>query len=107
MLSVGLKAFEYAEHLLGRLTISAIRHQFGIAQDGVERRAQLVAHIGEELRLVLAGLFKLAALFLDFVKQPHILDRDRGLVGEGRDQLNLPIGEWPYFRARQNQDADW
>src|SRR5690349_20091462 len=44
--AVGLKAFEYAEHLLGWLAVSAVRHQFGVAQDGVERRAQLVAHIG-------------------------------------------------------------
>src|SRR6516225_4774887 len=47
--AVSLKAFEYAEHLFGRLAIGAVRHQFGIAQDGVERRAQLVAHIGKEL----------------------------------------------------------
>ena len=50
--AVGLKAFEYAKHLLGRLAVSAVRHQFGIAEDGVERCAQLVAHVGEELRLV-------------------------------------------------------
>ena len=83
MLAVGLKAFEYAEHLLGWLAVSAVRHQFGIAQDGVERRAQLMAHIGEELRLVLARLFKLPALVLDFVEQPHVLDGDHRLVGEG------------------------
>jgi hypothetical protein len=46
--------------------VRAVRRQFGIAQDGIERRAQLMAHIGEELRLVLAGLFKLPALVLDF-----------------------------------------
>ena len=34
-------------------------HHLGEPDDGVERRAQLVAHIGEELRLVLAGRFKL------------------------------------------------
>ena len=68
MLAVGLKSFENAQHLLRRLTVSAVRHQFGIAQDGVERRAQLVAHVGEELRLVLARLFELPALVLDFVE---------------------------------------
>src|SRR6516164_3769955 len=49
VLAVGLKAFEYAKHLLGRLAVSAVSHQFRIAQDGIERGAQLVAHIGEEL----------------------------------------------------------
>src|SRR5262249_8198357 len=66
------------------------------ADDGVERRAQLVAHVGEELRLVLARLGKLTALVLDFIEQPHVLDRDHSLVGEGRDQFNLLIGEWTY-----------
>jgi hypothetical protein len=97
----------HAKHLLGWLTVSAVRHQFGIAQDGVERGAQLMAHIGEELRLVLARLFELSALVLDFVKQPHILDRNRGLVGKCRDQFYLLVGEWLYFRPRQTQDADW
>src|SRR5205823_13964821 len=67
-----LKALEDAQHLLGWLAVCAVRHQFGIAQDGVERRAQLMAHVGEELRLVLARLLKLPALILYFVEQPHI-----------------------------------
>src|SRR6516164_2552425 len=86
---------------------STVRHQFGIAQDGIKRRAQLMAHIGEELRLVLAGLLKLSALVLDFVEQPDVLDGDRSLIGKCRDQLDLLFGEWPYFRARQTQDTDW
>ena len=93
MLTVGLKAFEYAKHLLGWLTVSAVRHQFGIAQDGIERRAQLMAHIGEQLRFVLACDFKLAALVLDFVEQSHVLYGDHGLVGEGGDKLDLPVSE--------------
>ena len=59
-------------------------HHLGEPDDGVERRAQLVAHAGEELGLVLARFGELTALILDFVEQPHVLDRDRGLVGEGR-----------------------
>jgi len=42
-----------------------------------------MAHAGKELRLVLARLFELTALVLDFIEQPHILDRDPRLVGEG------------------------
>src|SRR6516165_4229417 len=53
------------------------------ADDGVERRAQLMAHVGEELRLVLACLGELAALLLNFIEQPHVLDSDRRLVREG------------------------
>ena len=39
-------------------------HHLGQADDGVERRAQLVAHIGEELRLVVASRLKLLILRL-------------------------------------------
>src|SRR5262245_31128340 len=102
MLAIGLKAFEYAKHLLGRLAIGTVRHQFSVPQDGVERRAQLMTHIGKELRLVLARLFKLVALFLDFVKQPHVLDRDPSLVSEGGSQLYLLIGKRAYRFATQN-----
>ena len=56
---------------------------------------------------MLARFFKLPALVLDFVEQPHILDRNRSLVGKCRDQLDLLVGERLYFRARQAQKADW
>jgi hypothetical protein len=43
---VRLKALEHAEHLLRGAAVSTVGHQFGVAQDGVQWRAQLVAHIG-------------------------------------------------------------
>ena len=100
-----------AEHAVERLGVLLQRlrilpQHLGDADDGVERRAQLVAHIGEELRLVLACLGELAALVLDFVEQPHVLDRDHRLVGEGRDQLDLLVGERPHVGARQHDHAD-
>jgi len=64
-------------------------HHLGQADDGVERRAQLVAHAGEELGFVLARLRQLPALILDFVEQPHVLNRDHGLVGEGLHERPL------------------
>src|SRR5262249_2993544 len=42
-------AFRYGKPQAGGFTVCAVRHQFRVAQDGVERRAQLMAHIGEEL----------------------------------------------------------
>src|SRR5436189_6312890 len=48
---------------------SAILAQhLGDTDDGVERCAQLMAHVGEELRLVLTGLEQLTAFLLDFVE---------------------------------------
>jgi hypothetical protein len=41
-------------------------HHLGQSDDGIERGAQLVAHAGDELRLVLARQFELPALVLEF-----------------------------------------
>jgi hypothetical protein len=41
-------------------------HHLSQADDGIEWRAQLVTHAGQELRLALARLFQLPALVLDF-----------------------------------------
>ena len=87
MPAVAFDPLEHGLHLLRRRAIDAVYDQLIVPEDGVERRAQLVAHVGEELRLVLARLGELAALVLDFVEQAHVLDRDHRLVGEGRDQL--------------------
>src|SRR5262249_38692568 len=89
MPAVGLKTFEDAGHLLRRLAVSAVCHQFRVTQDGIERRAQLVAHVSEELRLVLTSYFELPALVLDFIEQPHVLDGNYSLVGKGCCQLDL------------------
>src|SRR5262249_18392309 len=102
VLAIALQSLEHYQHLFRRLAVSAVRHQFGVTKDGIERRAQLMTHIGEELRLVLARLFKLAALVLDLIEQPHVLDRNRSLVSEGRDQFDLLVGEGIYLRTRQS-----
>src|SRR5215813_6053228 len=47
-------------------------HHLGQPDDGVERRAQLVAHTGKELRLALARQFELAALVLLSYLQRHL-----------------------------------
>src|SRR5262245_38047289 len=43
--------------------------------DGVERGAQLVRHVGQKLRLVLAGHLELPALVSELPKEAGILDR--------------------------------
>src|SRR5262249_47611653 len=81
-------------------------HHLGQTDDGIERRAQLVAHAGDELRLVLAGLLELSVFLLDFVEQPHVLDRDGRLVSKRTDQLDLLFGEGSRFGPGQSQDAN-
>src|SRR5262249_33652264 len=97
-------AVERLKVLLCRLRILA--QHLADADDGVERRAQLVAHVGEKLRFVLACLGELAALVLDFVKQADVLDRNHGLVGEGGCQFDLLIREGAYGLAPQNDNAN-
>jgi hypothetical protein len=60
-------------------------HHLSQADDGVKRRAQLMAHAGEELRLVLACLRQLPVLVLYFVKQSYVLHGDHCLIGKTRD----------------------
>ena len=44
---------------------------------------------------------------LQLLEQPHVLDGDDGLVGEGLEQLDLPIGECADLgRGRQDDHAD-
>src|SRR5262249_38019515 len=81
-------------------------HHFGQPDDGVERRAQLMAHARDELRLVLASLSQLPVLVLDFVEQPYVLDGDHRLVSEGGGELNLPVGEWAHGLAAKNDNAN-
>src|SRR6516164_6819926 len=66
-----------------------------------------MAHIGEELRLVLARLRELAALVLDFVEQPDVLNCDSSLVGKSHHQLDLLVGEWPHRVSCQSDNAYW
>jgi hypothetical protein len=54
---LGLLLVDLAEH--------ALRQHLREADDRVERRPQLVRHVGEELRLVLVRHLELRALFLD------------------------------------------
>src|SRR5262249_24425646 len=95
MLAVDLQAFKHLPHLVGRVAIDVIEDEFGVAEDGVERGAQLVAHVGEELGLVLARNFELATLLIDFGEQVGVLDRQHRLGGEGLEQIDRGLRECP------------
>ena len=63
----------------------------GVADDGVQRRPQLVGHVGQEGGLVLAGLAKLAFASWSCREQPGVLDGDDGLIRERLQQGDLPL----------------
>ena len=89
--------------------------------DEIERVLDLVRDAGGELtergeflrlhQAVLRGaqilqrLRQFARAGLHAFEQAHVLDCNRGLVGECRDQLDLLVGERAHFRARQAQHA--
>src|ERR1700732_2958301 len=113
VLAVALDALKDGAHLLRRLPINVVNNELGIAEDGVERRSQLVAHIGEKLRFVLACFLKLAAFFLklsrtqaQFVEQAHVLDGDHGLGSEALDQLDLLLRERAHLLAIDHDHPD-
>ena len=91
---------------LGHLAEGLVQDQLRVAEDGVQRRPQLVAHVGQELRLVLAGDRELAALLLDLAEQPGVLDGQRRLRGEGLQELDDLRRELPGRSPDHRQRAD-
>ena len=78
----------------------------GESDDRVQGSPQLVRHRREEFRLVAARDLQLAALLLYLVEEPHVLDRDGGLVDEGSHELDLAVAEGPHRVAGQHHPAD-
>ena len=78
--------------VLGLLLVHLPEHPLGQhlreAEDRVQRRPQLVGHVGEELGLVAARGLELPALVLDLPEEPSVLDGEGRLGGEGLEQLD-------------------
>jgi hypothetical protein len=49
---------------------------------------------------VLQRFCQLVRALLFSLEQPHVLDRDRRLIGVRGDKLDLLVGEWLHLRAR-------
>jgi hypothetical protein len=52
--SITFNPFQHSAHFLWRITVDAVEDQLSVAENGIERCAQFVAHVGEELRLMFA-----------------------------------------------------
>ena len=90
-----------------------VEQQAAHADHGVHRRADLVAHRREERALGLVGrlgldtsAFGLGAGLLGFPEQPHVLDRDDRLVGEGLRERNVLRVELAGCCAQDGETAD-
>ena len=60
----------------------------------------------ERLGDVRMSLCEGVVLLLELREQPHVLDGDHRLVGEGRHQLDLRLGEWSHLRSPDRQCPD-
>src|SRR5438046_5531071 len=88
------------------LSLGPPQHQAGEADNGIERRAQLVTDVGEKLRLVPVSCLKQRVLLLDFLKQADVFSGDHRLVGEACDESDLLLGERLIYSAPEHAHAD-
>src|SRR5215831_10389088 len=72
--------------LLVQLPEHAVCQDLGETDDRVQRRSQLVGHIRQELRLVLAGDFELMTLVRELPKEAGVLDGESRLGGKGSEK---------------------
>ena len=87
---------------VGRLLLEHL----AVADDRVERRAQLVRHVGDELGLVPVGRLELAALVLDLAEQPRVLDGHRRLAAERPEEVHHLRRELPRLPLGDGEAAD-
>ncbi len=76
------------------------------ADHRVHRRADLVAHRGEEAALRFVRGFRGRARFLSLLEQPRVLDRDDRLVGERVEQRQLLVAEGLGRLSQHSDGAD-
>src|SRR5262245_18393563 len=106
MLAVGADAGESSQGFRTLRLVEAFLDAFGIAENGRKRGSELVAHVGHELVLMLAGDLEIFDSFrklprsrLYRFEQTRVFNRDYGLVRKGTDELNLTLGERAHFGA--------
>ena len=70
-----------------------VAQQAGHADDGVHRRADLVAHVGQERALGLVGRDRRAPSLLRLGEQPGVVQSQGCQLGEAAQQLDLRVAE--------------
>src|SRR5687767_7025350 len=88
MLAGGQNVLEVFGLLLRHAAEHALQEDVREPDDGVERRAELVRHAGEELGFVLARHLELPALDLELSEESGVLDGKGGLRGESPQELD-------------------
>ena len=102
MTAVGLHARQLA-CLPGKLAVDPVDQQLGKAQNRIERRPELVAHIGEELGFVAAGCLQLT-LFSSISRNSFAFwMASTDCAGEGLHQPHRGFREFAGGAALQNR----
>jgi hypothetical protein len=92
--------------------IACIADASGRLHDRLKHGLQLIRRATDDIEYVacrgLVGerFLDLGRAGLHLLKQPRVLDRDHGLVGEGGDEIDLLIGKRSWRRSRHRHDAD-
>ena len=76
-----------------------------VCDDGVEHRLHVGRRLADDAQDV-GGRGLPRQRFLGLVEQPHVLDRDHGLVGEGFSERNFAVSEHCRMFADQCQQPD-
>jgi hypothetical protein len=84
----------------------------GVFEHALEHRLQIAGRPADHAqyfrrrRLLLQGFGKLTRSLLHLLEQPHIADRDHGLVGKCLEQGDLLVAERTHLGAAKHDDAD-
>ena len=77
-------------------------HLRGIFRDRIQHRLDIRRRAGDHAQDFTRGGLLLQRL-LEFLKQPHVLDRDHRLVGERFEELDLRRGKGAHLGAACRQ----
>src|SRR5262249_10794010 len=84
----------------------------GALNNGVEDRLHIGGRTADDAqhlgccRLMLQGLAQFCVALLDLFEQPHVLDGNHGLVGEGLEKRDMFLREGTDLRAANRNSAD-
>jgi len=92
--------------LRGHLAVEAIEHELRVADDRVHRRAELVAHRGEELALEAVRAFELQVVDAQLADEVGVLVRDRDQTGDRAQSPRLGVGELALIVEVRGEKSD-
>ena len=83
----------------------SVLEEVGKADDRVHRGADLMAHVGKKLGLVLVGDLQLTPLLFDLTEKPCVMDGKHRLCGKGLKQFHYRRREFAGLLAPDDQSA--